>query len=92
MAVLFAWTRDPPGHLQPERIRRNPPLHSPVPPKLEPDSFPIRVPTTPTPAHPLVARSLFLGLLMAVRSQGSSATPRPRVTTQAASSLLRSPG
>jgi hypothetical protein len=29
---------------------------------------------------------------MAVRSQGSNATPRPRMKTQAASSLSRSPG
>ena len=36
--------------------------------------------------------SLHFELFKAVCSQGSSATPRPHVATQAASSLLRSPG
>ena len=36
--------------------------------------------------------SLHFELFIAVCSQGCSATPRPHVATQAASSLLRSPG
>ncbi len=37
-------------------------------------------------------RTWLLYCKVAVRSQGNSATPRPRATIQAASSLLRSPG